>query len=180
MWRPVIQSPKDTSCWYWSKRCCWLNRTTRPLIEFTLGPLLEDHGIPLAVMGILVVFLALVLVVVFHFRASATCAGSDFAEDPPEQPNDSGRSMEDELPEETLVVIAAAVAEVVGPTASHRANPRVDARRSWMVTRRTHAAPSVAQDSTSSPPMSVYEYLSSKAGSSFTRRPRSPVSSRAT
>ncbi len=37
----------------------------RPLIEFTLAPLSEDYGIPLAVMGILVVFLALVLVVVF-------------------------------------------------------------------------------------------------------------------
>ena len=37
----------------------------RPLIEFTLAPLFEDYGIPLAVMGIFVVFMALVLVVVF-------------------------------------------------------------------------------------------------------------------
>ncbi len=35
------------------------------LIQFTSAPLFEDHGLPLAVMGILVVFLALSLVIAF-------------------------------------------------------------------------------------------------------------------
>ena len=43
----------------------WAQQDSRPLIEFTLSPLWEDQGIPLAVMGILVVFMALLLVVTF-------------------------------------------------------------------------------------------------------------------
>ena len=37
----------------------------RPLVEFTSAPLWEEHGIPLAVMGVLVVFSALVLIITF-------------------------------------------------------------------------------------------------------------------
>ena len=83
----------------------------RPLIEFTSAPLFEDHGIPLAVMGILVVFLALVLVVVFITllpRLLAPSAGKASDEAIP-----APAVGEDELPEEILVVIAAAVAHAI-------------------------------------------------------------------
>lgn len=88
---------------------------SRPLIEFTLAPLFEDHGIPLAVMGIVVVFMALVLVIVFITflpRMLARLTG-----DVPNQPI-LETAIDDELSEETLVVIAAAVAESV--PAPHR------------------------------------------------------------
>ena len=83
----------------------------RPLIEFTLAPLSEDYGIPLAVMGIMVVFLALVLVVVFITllpRVLAPSLGKTSEAAAPVL-----ASGEDELPEEILVVIAAAVAQAI-------------------------------------------------------------------
>lgn len=79
------------------------------LSDFSFAPLLEDTGIPVAVMGILVVFSALVLVVIFisvlprvlaFFSALDTQEAARLAV--PE---------EDELPEQILVVIAAAVAQ---------------------------------------------------------------------
>jgi len=83
----------------------------RPLIEFTLAPLFEDHGIPLAVMGIMVVFLALVLVVVFITllpRVLAPSLGKASEASAPVL-----AASDDELPEEILVVIAAAVAHAI-------------------------------------------------------------------
>lgn len=85
----------------------------RPLIEFTLAPLFEDHGIPLAVMGILVVFSVLILIATF-IQLLPRC----MALLPPtaEQQPAVEPVVEDELSEEILVVIAAAVAETIrGP-----------------------------------------------------------------
>jgi len=84
----------------------------QPLIDFTLAPLSEDFGVPLAVMGILVVFLALTLVVVFisvlpHLLASFSKPKAEEAAKVPARG-------EDELSEEILVVIAAAVAQAIG------------------------------------------------------------------
>ena len=84
---------------------------TRPLINFTVEPLFQDHGIPLAVMGILVVFMALVLVVISISllpRILAPFTRSQESKSTALQP-----VSDDELPEETLVVIAAAVAAVL-------------------------------------------------------------------
>lgn len=83
---------------------------SRPLIEFTLAPLFQDHGIPLAVMGVLVVFSALVLIVVVikllprvfgEARPTAAATPADLL------------AGTDQLSSETLVVIAAAVAETI-------------------------------------------------------------------
>lgn len=82
-----------------------------PLIEFTLAPLSEDYGIPLAVMGVLVVFMALVLVVVFITLLPRVLAGVSTKEQ--EQPTTDAVAVEDDLPEETLAVIAAAVAQTM-------------------------------------------------------------------
>jgi sodium pump decarboxylase gamma subunit len=85
----------------------------------TLAPLLDDHGIPLAVMGMSVVFLALLLVGIFigtlprliailhHFHPDKTA-------EPERKKTKKPAKDSDELPEETVVVIAAAVAAVVG------------------------------------------------------------------
>jgi Na+-transporting methylmalonyl-CoA/oxaloacetate decarboxylase gamma subunit len=83
----------------------------RPLIDFTLAPLLEDSGVPLAVMGMLVVFMALTLIVVFITllpRLLAPFSGADRAEGTALLPVD-----DDELSEEMVVVIAAAVAQAM-------------------------------------------------------------------
>ncbi len=89
--------------------------------QFTLRPLLEDHGIPLAVMGILVVFGVLVLVIAFISLLPRTMEvlSRGFPEKQEHQPAAAKQPKgEDELPEEMLVVIAAAVAEVM--TTPHR------------------------------------------------------------
>ena len=80
----------------------------RPLIEFTSAPLWEEHGIPLAVMGILVVFSALVLIVAFITFLPRLLAR--IADVEPQQPAASPIPVEGELSEEMVVVIAAAVA----------------------------------------------------------------------
>lgn len=88
-----------------------------PLAQINWDPLFEDTGLPLAVMGLTVVFAGLILVRVFigtlprlmnylehffpetheHHHAAAPAKASS-----------------DEIPEETLAVIAAVVADVVG------------------------------------------------------------------
>ena len=80
-----------------------------PIIQFTLAPLFEDHGIPLAIMGVLVVFSALLLVILFITLLPHVLSwiGAIPAEKEEPTPIVTGK---DELPEETLVVIAAAVA----------------------------------------------------------------------
>jgi Na+-transporting methylmalonyl-CoA/oxaloacetate decarboxylase gamma subunit len=84
---------------------------SRPLVEFTSAPLFEEYGIPLAVMGILVVFLALVLVVVFITLLPRVLGGISAP-----QPGRAAASPlgEGELPEELVAVITAAVAESLG------------------------------------------------------------------
>lgn len=84
---------------------------SHPLIEFTLSPLFEDHGIPLAVMGVLVVFTALALIVLFitllpRMLARTVAKAS-------EQSAVESLAADEELSEEILVVIAAAVAETI-------------------------------------------------------------------
>ena len=81
-------------------------------IEFTGAPLLEDYGIPLAVMGILVVFLALALVVGFISLLPRVLSRFDAAK--LTSPSALHDAMDEELSEETLVVIAAAVAVATG------------------------------------------------------------------
>jgi sodium pump decarboxylase gamma subunit len=84
---------------------------SRPLIEFTLSPLFEDHGIPLAVMGVLVVFTALSLIVLFITLLPRMLAGT--VAKTPEQSAVESFVADEELSEEILVVIAAAVAEAI-------------------------------------------------------------------
>ena len=83
----------------------------RPLVQFTLAPLFEDYGIPLAVMGVFVVFLALVLVVAFIALLPRLLKQPS----PVSAPHLSHilAEAEDELSEEMMVVIAAAVAETI-------------------------------------------------------------------
>lgn len=89
---------------------------TKPLFEFTTEPLWRDSGIPLAVMGIFVVFSALLLVVFCIStlpRALNLISPSAAKSEPQAASSSAVAADEDELPEETLVVIAAAVAEVL-------------------------------------------------------------------
>ncbi len=85
---------------------------SRPSIEFSWAPLFEDYGIPLAVMGILVVFSALALVVAFITilpRVVQRLTGGERAA----EATAWSAVAEDELSDETLVVITAAVASVL-------------------------------------------------------------------
>jgi len=98
-----------------------------PLAQVSLDPLWEDHGIALAMMGMLVVFSALVLVSTFiavlprlmewlqrvHPEAVLTHGKSK-----PAPKSTKKKPEDDDLPEEVLVVIAAAVAEMI--PAPHR------------------------------------------------------------
>ena len=84
----------------------------RPLVEFTLSPLFEEHGFPIAVMGVLVVFSALVLIVVFITLLPRILAR--VSPDESAQPAASPIAFEQELSEELVVVIAAAVAATIG------------------------------------------------------------------
>ena len=81
------------------------------LNEFSLAPLWEEKGIALAMMGIFVVFMALVLIVVFitvlpRLLAPYTTTGQEAEATVPVV-------AEEEIPDEILVVIAAAVAEAI-------------------------------------------------------------------
>ena len=89
--------------------------TSGPVIEFSLAPLLESHGVALALMGVFVVFIALSLVVAFITvlpRVAARIASQERT-----QAEGAQTFAQDELPEETIVVIAAAVAEIIRGTA---------------------------------------------------------------
>ena len=80
-----------------------------------IQPLFDDTGIPLAIMGMLVVFAALVLVSVYVtlLPRFATYLEERFPEKASPQPVAQPPISGDDLPEEILVVIAAAVAEVI-------------------------------------------------------------------
>ena len=77
-------------------------------MSFTWEPLFHDYGLPLAVMGILVVFLALVLVVVFISVLPRLLVR--FTNNPIRTAV-SSRPHDDLLPEEVVAVIAAAASE---------------------------------------------------------------------
>jgi Na+-transporting methylmalonyl-CoA/oxaloacetate decarboxylase gamma subunit len=86
------------------------------LLALELRPLIEDHGIPLAIMGMFVVFVALILVSLFIIvlpRSMAVLARwSSETKEPSTQRGSQARA-EDGVPEEMLVIISAAVAEVI-------------------------------------------------------------------
>ncbi|WP_182866558.1 OadG family protein [Stieleria mannarensis] len=84
---------------------------SKRLIEFSLAPLTEEHGIPMAIMGIVVVFSALVLIVVFITVLPRLVA--PFNKPAATESASAPTAHDDELPEEVLVVIAAAVAEAM-------------------------------------------------------------------
>ena len=86
-----------------------LAQDSRPLVDFTLAPLWTDQGLPLAVIGILVVFSVLMLIATF-IQLLPRCTAWLIRE-PELTPTEMPAS--DELPRETVVVIAAAVAEVL-------------------------------------------------------------------
>lgn len=80
-----------------------------------LKPLFEDSGIPLAVMGILVVFAALMLISLFIALLPRLMAALErFHPEQKERKPQVDSKAKTELPEEILVVIAAAVAESLG------------------------------------------------------------------
>lgn len=83
----------------------------------TLEPLWESHGIALALMGMFVVFVALVLVSTFITLLPKLMAILDRLHPEPASPQETRAAAktvaEDEVPHEILVVIAAAVAETI-------------------------------------------------------------------
>ncbi len=86
------------------------------LLALELRPLIEDHGIPLAIMGMFVVFAALVLVSLFILllpRSLAVLArwSSERKESSPQRAAQA--PAETELSEEILVIISAAVAAMI-------------------------------------------------------------------
>lgn len=87
---------------------------SRPF-DIQLQPLFRDTGIPLAIMGMLVVFAALVLVSVYVslLPRFADYLAQRFPERMSPQPISQPSITRDDLTEEVLVVIAAAVAEVI-------------------------------------------------------------------
>ena len=110
------------------------------LLQITLEPLWGDDGFPLAIMGMLVVFLALVLVSSFivvlphlmtvldrlHPRSESHTAKAPRKKPKPE------REKTDDLPEEIQVVIAAAVAEVISvPHRIVHTRPMSPEEHSW-------------------------------------------------
>jgi Na+-transporting methylmalonyl-CoA/oxaloacetate decarboxylase gamma subunit len=85
--------------------------------RFTLEPLYEESGLALAAMGILVVFMALVLVSLFITLLPRLMAALDrlHPEEKPAEPATAKASKPaDGLSEEIQVVIAAAVAATIG------------------------------------------------------------------
>ena len=91
--------------------------TSEQLFRLQLQPLWEEHGIPLAIMGVMVVFAALVLVSSFIFLLPRLMSVLDKflpLEMPVHQHTSPPAPVVDELPEEILVVLAAAVSETLG------------------------------------------------------------------
>ena len=80
--------------------------------------LLEDHGYPLAIMGLVVVFGALILVRVFIGTLPRIMAILDYYlpehKESAAQPVAAQSPADDQLPSEIVAVIAAAVAATVG------------------------------------------------------------------
>ena len=85
-----------------------MQQPNAPMIRFSLEPLQVDFGIPLAVMGILVVFMALSLVMLLITVLPKVLARVLVSPAPPAA--EAKSSPESGLSEETVAVIAAAVA----------------------------------------------------------------------
>ncbi len=84
--------------------------------QFSLDPLWKDIGIPLAMMGVVVVFVALGMVIVLINtlpRVLERLNLIDSAQTPSGLVESLSVSTDDEIPPETLVVIAAAVEEMM-------------------------------------------------------------------
>ena len=109
--------------------------------QITLEPLWQDHGLPLAIMGMLVVFMALVLVSTFIVSLPKLMALLERVHAPPAKSHatkptanskPAALQTDDELPIEIQVVIAAAVAEVIGgPHRIVRTRRRRPEDQSW-------------------------------------------------
>ncbi len=90
----------------------WAQSDSQPLFQWTLAPLFEDYGIPLAIMGVLVVYLALTLIILFIsllpriFVVRPAATGHPVSSSLLIDPN--------ELSDEEMAVLAAAVAEAMG------------------------------------------------------------------
>jgi sodium pump decarboxylase gamma subunit len=84
-------------------------------VRIQFDALFTDTGIPLAIMGMLVVFAALILVTVYVTLLPRLAAYLEnrFPEKATPQPIAQPINVGDDLSEEVLVVIAAAVAEVI-------------------------------------------------------------------
>lgn len=87
-----------------------LQRAGSLLLEFTTTPLREDHGVPLAIMGVIVVFIALSLVASLIKVLPLVLGRPEPAAQRESLPHDL---QGDEISEETLAVIAAAVADTL-------------------------------------------------------------------
>ncbi len=91
--------------------------TSEELFRFQVEPLWEDHGIPLAIMGVVVVFAALVLVSTFirFLPRIMSVVDTLFPQEKPAPPSPAPPAPAgDEIPEEMIAVLAAAVAETLG------------------------------------------------------------------
>lgn len=83
-------------------------------LHFSLEPLWHDAGIPLAIMGMFIVFFALVLISTFISRLPSIMAVLDKILPQVEQLAAHSKPREGEIPDEIVVVIAAAVSEALG------------------------------------------------------------------
>jgi len=83
-------------------------------LHFSLEPLWHDAGIPLAIMGMFIVFVALVLISTFISRLPHIMAMLDRILPQVEQLSVAPKTREGEIPDEIVVVIAAAVSEALG------------------------------------------------------------------
>lgn len=84
--------------------------------QLTLAPLWHDSGLPLAFMGMLVVFVALCLVAGFiaALPRLMTLLEGQPRPVPPTSASASAKQTAEEIPEEVLVVLAAAAAAALG------------------------------------------------------------------
>mgnify|MGYP002621654949 CR=1 FL=1 len=83
-------------------------------LHFSFEPLWHEKGIPLAIMGMVIVFIALVLVSTFISKLPRIMEALDKVLPQAEQLLGPPKTREGEIPDEVIAVIAAAVSEVVG------------------------------------------------------------------
>ncbi|QEG33788.1 OadG family protein [Bythopirellula goksoeyrii] len=83
-------------------------------LHFSLEPLWHDTGLPLAIMGMFIVFVALVLVSTFISKLPHIMALLDKYLPQAEQLLIPPKPRGEEIPDEVIAVIAAAVSEALG------------------------------------------------------------------